>query len=234
MNYYKLQDRIHMNRFAAAYSGIVSTKEDRKKNDYYPTPPVATWSLIEQEAAWGGIPESIWEPAAGRGWMAREFRRCEYDVLATDLFEYQNLLTPVCPNVDFLTIQPFANMAVITNPPYKNGLANVFMKKIIDCGKDGIIPYGALLVRLTFQESEKRRLLFKEYPPTRVHTFSTRFNCDDDLLEQGKQLGGVVAYAWYVWDFRVPKQLPVMDWIDTKAMLVSWEESNKIFPYIPK
>lgn len=45
-----------MNRFAAAYSGIVSTKEDRKKNDYYPTPPVATWSLIEQEAAWGGIP----------------------------------------------------------------------------------------------------------------------------------------------------------------------------------
>jgi hypothetical protein len=165
--------------------------------------------------------------------MAREFRRCHYDVLATDLFEYQNLLTPICPYVDFLTEPSFEGKAIITNPPYKNGLANEFMRKIIEGGQSGVTPYGALLVRLTFQEGEKRLKTFREYPPTRVYTFAGRFNCDDKLLEQGKQLGGMVAYAWYVWDFRYPKQLSTMEWIDTKAMLASWEESIKDWPMEP-
>jgi hypothetical protein len=81
------------------------------------------------------------------------------------------------------------------------------------------VKYFAFLVRLTFMESQGRLKLFQNTPPTRVYPFSKRFNCDDDYLSQGKQFGGMISYAWFVWDYRNGKTNQTnIHWIDTQEM----------------
>lgn len=202
---------------------IKSKSLDRKANDYYPTPPVATYSLIEMEdeLTERGFPQHVWEPAAGRGWMSVELERCGVKVESTDLFEYEDPLVPVTTGVDFLNAWESRAPAIITNPPYKNKLAERFLSK---CLRLEEVEYFALLVRLTFMESDGRLKLFKNSPPTRIYPFAARFNCDDDLLESGKQFGGMVAYAWFVWDYRDGKTASTnLHWIDTKEMFAKRE-----------
>lgn len=208
---------------AKAYAGVKPTNPDRKENDYYPTAPVATYSLIamEDELTERGFPTNVWEPAAGRGWMSFELERCGVKTVSTDLFGYEDPIVPVESGVDFLNAWDSRAPAIVTNPPYKNKLADKFMTKCLrleDC------EYFALLVRLTFMESQGRLPTFQQSPPTRVYPFAKRFNCDDDYLASGKQFGGMIAYAWFVWDYRDGKTTQTnMHWIDTQKMYVQRE-----------
>jgi hypothetical protein len=203
---------------AKAYSGVKSTDPNRKANDYYPTAPVATFSLIEMEDRISeGFPTKVWEPAAGRGWMSQELQNNGVEVISTDLFGYEDPLLPIKTGVDFLTYSGYSLApAIVTNPPYKNKLAERFLSK---CLRMEEVEYFAFLVRLTFMESQGRLKLFQTNPPTRVYPFSKRFNCDDDYLAQGKQFGGMISYAWFVWDYRYGlTDKTNMHWIDTQEM----------------
>ena len=64
----------------SAYA-VVSSSVDRVENDYYPTPPVATYALIKTL----DVPDKIWEPAAGRGWISHELIRNGKNVYSSDL-----------------------------------------------------------------------------------------------------------------------------------------------------
>lgn len=172
---------------------IISTNKDtRKKNDYYPTPPIATWALMDKFD--DVIPKEIWEPAAGRGWISRELAD-KYDrvVTSTDLHSYKNSLIKVYTGLDYLNTEMKIS-AVITNPPYKHGLAEAFVRKAIKESE-----FVAMFLRLTFMEGKGRYQLFNDYPPN-VNVFSSRMNCDEDQFDTIKgQSGGMVAYAWFVW-----------------------------------
>lgn len=202
--------------FSKVYGGVRTNGVDRRENDYYPTAPVATYALLRTDAD-RLIGNRILEPAAGRGWMAREMKRCGYHVIARDKFVYPSAFVEV-EQRDFLEPEkPTVARNVITNPPYKNDLAQRFVERALDDG----YSYVAMLVRLTWMESKTRLGLFRDRPPSRIYPFSGRFNCDEAMLGDGKQLGGMIAFAWFVWDYYAPLRTTV-DWIDTEEMYGRW------------
>ena len=56
----------------------------RQKDDWYPTPEIATRRLLDVEM----FDEQIWEPAAGDGAISRVLKTACYDVISSDLNDY--------------------------------------------------------------------------------------------------------------------------------------------------
>jgi hypothetical protein len=202
----------------SSYSRIKTNSISRSENDFYPTPPVATYALVRKYP--GLKTMAIDEPAAGRGWMARELDRCGAMVNATDLFCYDDPLFPVDFGSDFLErTESGKDRAMITNPPFKNDGAEKFVRHAFELNYSFI----AIFARITFLESMKRYRLFTEKKLHGVYIFSGRVNCDETLFEQDKQMGGLIAYGWFVWIPGSMKMWPTISWIDTKTMLEDWK-----------
>lgn len=205
---------------------VRSSEKVSNGNDHYPTPPLATYALIQHRPP----PLRIWEPAAGRGWMAWELERNGYQVTASDLFPYENqIVGNISSGKDFLDpnlLDPTSH-GIITNPPYGRDMAQKFIEKAtIE------YPYVAMLCRLTFAESMKRHVMFTEtHRPTDVYCFSGRFSCEEKSFLSAP-MRGMIAYAWWVWDKRIDPSRLVYDqrptrmhWINTREVYESWLES---------
>ena len=152
--------------------------------DFFPTPPWATFALIENEAFKG----DIWESACGNGAMSNVLSQTGQQVISSDLFDRgfgdvgEDFLRPRrrAPNI-------------VTNPPYnaaegfvQSGLSQSSMK-------------FALLLRLAFLEGANRaNTIFAKSPPSRVWVFSERITFyPAGAVQKGS---GTTAYAWFVWD----------------------------------
>jgi hypothetical protein len=197
--------------FFAATVGSGNYKDvDRKANDYYPTPPIATYCLLK---SWQ-IPYRVWEPAAGRGHLSAELGRNGHSVVSTDLFEYEDPLLHIITGVDFLRSPIPAGLAIeaiVTNPPYKNGNAEKFISHAIELE----VSLIAFLARLQFVTGKGRYdRVFSRTPPSAVMT--KRVLCDESAVD-ATGIGGMLEYAWYVWDRRVHRSDTVMRWIDVDA-----------------
>lgn len=213
--------------FAKMYGGVRDEDRERASNDYYPTPPWATYALIEREKThidkhMATVGSYVWEPAAGRGWMARELAR-HYPVIATDLFPREDAFFCTSEPVDFLGADPaeFASgapAAIITNPPYARNMAEAFAERAVETS-----PYVAMLCRLTWAESKKRFDFFRKHPPSVVLVFSQRFSCDERFFDDSKSEGGMVAYAWWVWDRNRPGESKI-GWVEPGG-LERWKSS---------
>lgn len=63
----------------------------------------------------------------------------------------------------------------------------------------------------TFLEGQKRKSMFKEYPPKKIYVFSKRIACakngDFSLARSG-----TITYAWFVWE-KGYKENPQIKWI---------------------
>jgi len=199
----------------------------RRQNDCYPTPPFVTYALSRVES----LPRVILEPACGRGWMSRELLRLGHEVLSHDIHIYDDPLIKNIVPIDYLNCVSMAPHVegVVTNPPYANDLAQKFIEKTLEH-----YEYGAFLCRLTFAESQRRYKLFSERPPARVWAFSQRFSCDESRFDSDP-LGGMVAYAWWVWDHTYLKPQDCiqtsMRWIDTRKMYDEWRQDAARKPY---
>ena len=152
--------------------------------DFYPTPPWATYALIDNEK----FSQNIWEPACGDGAMSEVFLNAGYDVKSSDLYDrgYGD------GSKDFLESNTnFDN--IITNPPFHS--AEGFVKKCTELANNKF----ALLLRLAFLESANRaNTIFHVNPPSRVWVFSERITFYPKGVKRGGS--GTTAYAWYVWD----------------------------------
>jgi hypothetical protein len=183
---------------------IINSK-NRKENDFYPTAPVATQSLIEN----CNIPKTIWEPCAGKGHISKELIRNGFDVFSSDLFSYNDsLISNIKTDYDFQTCDLPDVEGVITNPPFKSNLPQKLIERCLDK-----YSFIAIFCRLTFMESGRRYNLFKNNPPSKILVFSERVNCDEKLFyPKEKQIGGMVAYAWFIWDKNL-NETNKIDWI---------------------
>ncbi len=209
--------------FERMYGGRRKDSAKRNENDYYPTPPFVTYALHYHE----NLPKYIWEPACGRGWMARELRRLDYRCFASDLHEY-DVLTDYTPGIDFLDSYHDNYDSVVTNPPYTQNMAQKFIERTIF---EKRFLYGAFLLRLNFAESETRLKLFQSSPPTRVRVFAHRFSCVENMFVDNP-MGGMVSYAWWIWDWRYGKNdSTTMSWIDGKNCYSMWKEDVTAKPY---
>lgn len=178
------------------YSGVKKNDPSRTKNDFYPTPPLATYILHK----YGNLPKNIVEPCAGRGNISIELIRNGYNVESFDLHEYDNQLCNIKTGEDVLTLQkPHTAEALVTNPPYHKDLPRLIAEK-------GVAEYDvtALFVRLTFLEGKKRKKLFTKHPPSDIIFLSDRIRFDAvhaglvEPINKKDQLGGMIAYCWVI------------------------------------
>jgi hypothetical protein len=163
-------------------------------NDLYESPPEAVRALIAAEP----LPHRIWEPACGPGSIVQVLRAAGHDVYATDLVDYHS---PHQDESGFDFLMPFPVPpeieAIVTNPPFKN--AEEFVAKALT-----LVSKVAMLLRLAFIESEKRRRILDTGQLARVHVFRNRLpmmhRAGQGIEEAERHNSSSIAFAWFVWD----------------------------------
>jgi hypothetical protein len=112
----------------------------------YETPACATRALLRVEA----LPFRIWEPAAGRGAIARVLREHGHQVVAEDLRAYDGA-ERVRPGRDFFaaTAAPADCHMIVTNPPFRH--ADRFIRHGL-----ALVPKVIVLLRLAALEGTGR------------------------------------------------------------------------------
>lgn len=167
-----------------AFKPTTKRSADLDGPDFYPTPPWATYALIDNETFHG----DIWECACGDGTMSEVLATLGSRVKSSDLYDrgFGEI------GVDFLKTKRRAKN-IITNPPYNSA------EGFVATGLKQADSKFALLLRLAFLEGANRaRTIFLVNPPSRVWVFSERIT----FYPKGapRAGGGTTAYAWFVWD----------------------------------
>lgn len=178
-------------------------------DDLYQSPPEAVTALLGVEK----IPAKVWEPACGPGSIVRVLRSRGHDVLATDLVDYASPHQDHS-GVDFLIpgiAESYGGQgrAIVTNPPFKN--AHEFIVRALSMS-----GYVAMLLRLAFLESEKRRDVLDKSCLARVHVFRKRLPMMHREGWEGRKANSGMAFAWFIWDktHSGPVELRRLSWED--------------------
>ena len=152
--------------------------------DFYPTPPWATFALIENEKFSG----SIWESACGDGAMSRVLAETGSTISSSDMYDRGFGEA----GVDFRFAKSEAEN-IVTNPPFNAA------EEFVHSGLKLAQKKFALLLRLAFLEGAGRQhSIFNKAPPSKVWVFSERITFYPKNVEQ--KGSGTTAYAWFVWD----------------------------------
>jgi hypothetical protein len=180
------------------YANIGSSDGTRDPVDRYETPDSVTEALLSRVGLY--LPDHVREPACGTGRMTRVLERYGHEVHATDLVE---------DGLDFLD-ETEGCEAVVTNPPYRNGLALAFLKKALEVTDDGPV---ALLVRLGFLGTQERGSFLADHRPSGLIFISRRilfYKADGTRIS-----GQAHDHCWAIWnvpmdhqvDFALPEEL---------------------------
>src|SRR5262249_1688553 len=121
------------------------------------------------------IPHEIWEPAVGRGAIARVLESAGHRVIGTDLIDYG---VGYEGGVDFLKVHTRFTDCIVTNPPFK--IANAFVAHALE-----LCPRVIMLLRLAFLESERRTGILEGRGLARVHVFRKRLPMMHRALRRG-------------------------------------------------
>jgi len=173
---------------ALAYVGF-NQKDNRVKNDFYPTPPEATQVLLDRYKFDG----NIWECACGNGSMSKVLIENKYDVYSSDLIDRgygEN-------GIDFLkTYKKFDN--IVTNPPFN--LSTEFTLQALQLANKNV----AMLNKLSFLEGINRKnKIFIKNKLKYIWVFSKRVKFGGN---------GLMAFAWFIFDNNYNGK-PTLDWI---------------------
>lgn len=185
------------------YARAIAPTAEREKDDFYPTCPEATIALLSLEQ----FSDRVWEPACGDGAISKIFEERGHSVVSTDLVSrgYGQ------PGVDFLLEHKLAAPDIITNPPFK--LAEQFVLHGLGLGACKI----AMLLRVAWLEGEERkRRIFDTTPLARVHISSRRLTMMRGGTDGGRGGGGMIAFAWFVWDVDFKGPAPTLQFFDWK------------------
>lgn len=175
--------------FAVLGASNHSTNE-REKNDYYATDPVAMELLLDIEQ----FSPDIWECACGEGHLSKVLESRGYHVMSTDLVDRGFGE----PGVDFLKSDIMFDGDIITNPPYK--FAKEFVEHAIEHVTNG--HRVAMFLKVQFLEGKARRELFEKYPPQYIYVSTNRICCckNGDFSPEQRKNNSAQAYAWYIWE----------------------------------
>lgn len=178
---------------------IIPDAANREKDDFYPTPPAGTRALLDVEKFDG----AIWEPACGDGAISRELEAVGYEVVSTDLVDrgYGQ------GRIDFMMERASLAPNIVTNPPFK--YIEPFVCKALELTTGKV----AILARLAFLEGARRRQMFETTPLARVWVFSRRLAISRSGEVWRSKQGGMVAFAWFVWD-HAHDGPPTLGWIE--------------------
>ena len=182
------------------------SKSERVENDYYATPYESTRALLDIEKFEG----DFIEPCVGGGHIVEILK--EYypnsKIIGVDLVDRGYKDTIVSNYFDYTFNGDFN---VVTNPPYS--LAQEFLEHSMEQIQEG--KKVAMFLKIQFLEGNKRKELFKKYPPKIIHVFSKRQNPwrnGSNVDEKGKPWSSTMCFAWFVWE-KGYKGQPIINWI---------------------
>lgn len=174
----------------------VNPKAERQTEDFYATDPKALEIFLDKLNKDGINLSSVWEPSCGMGHLAEVLKKNGYLELATDLIDRGYGLGGVDFLGDYLLDRSNTWKGdILTNPPFK--LAEKFVEKGMSLLEDG--NKLILFLKIQFLEGQKRKELFKKYPPKYVYVNSARQLCAKDG-EFEKYTATTQFYAWYVFE----------------------------------
>lgn len=201
------------------YVGVNKADSNRKNNDLYRTPPIATYILEK----YSNIPKCVVEPCAGYGNISAELIRHGHHVKSYDLHAYKQSIVNIDTGIDVMTLEkPAGYTGLITNPPYHKNLPMKIALKALE-----EYDYVALLVRLTYLEGKRRKPLFDAYPPNQLIFFSDRIRFDNahiEPIEKKDQIGGMIAYAWVIWDSPEQAKNTILTWALMEKEYDEWRQ----------
>lgn len=181
-----------MNKLNLIMGAQNGAKTKREENDFYATHPDTVVSFLKESSLDNVIfSNDIWECACGKGHISETLLKLGYNVYSTDLINRGYGIVQ-----DFLMCDKPFNGDIITNPPYK--YATEFVYKRLNLLQDD--KYLCLFLKLQFLEGEKRKKLFKEFPPKYIYIHSKRQKIarNGDFEKYGKNSNSL-AFCWIVW-----------------------------------
>lgn len=182
----------------------------RDPDDFQPTPPEPTRSLLHYEAWRLKDFTDIWEMACGDGRMAQLIQMAGFSVHKSDLID-----RGCCAELkDFFAYTEAPARAGITNPPYNKtnfrdgGGAWVWHAlDVLD------LEYLALLLPWPWPAAAGSAKLWKEHEPSRVYLMRWKI----DFSGEGQP---PMNNGWWIWDRKNPPnprcQLLMMDRVDDR------------------
>ena len=177
-----------------------------RAHDLYETPACATEALLRHVR----LPWSIWEPAAGRGAIARVLRAAGHNVVSSDLVAYPGADADIATSVDFLRVRMrpigVAVEAIVTNPPYGDGLRDAFIRHGLRLG----LPVVALLPLGTLAGDGRSDLIDDHLAEVLIGRERLPMMHRDGW--QGPRASSAIAFAWFVWD-RSHGGPPTLGWL---------------------
>ena len=180
---------------ALAYVGH-NSNNDREKDDFYPTPPQATQSLLDRQKFEG----NIWECACGNGAMSEIIIKSGYNVYSSDLIDRGYGET----GIDFLKSDKKVDN-IVTNPPFK--LATEFTLKSFELARKKVV----MLSKISYLEGIKRReLIFNKNKLEKVLIFTRRVPFKKESTQT--KASGLMAFGWFIYDVNYNGK-PTIDWI---------------------
>ena len=87
--------------------------------------------------------------------------------------------------------------------------------------------YVAFFVRLTFLEGKERGKFFETNPPTDIIITSDRIRFHESLVEpveKKDQLGGMIAYAWIIFDKKSKNENTKITWVTLGDQYDEWRK----------
>jgi len=173
----------------------------REVDDFYATDPIAAKLLLQNEKLY-----NVWECACGKGHLSEVFKDAGVLGISSDKVDRGYGIT-----INFLNEERVWRGDIVTNPPYK--YASEFIEKAISLVEGG--SKVCMFLKIQFLEGKKRKELFKKYPPKTIYVSSSKILCaknaEFERMKSGG--GGVVAYAWFVWEKGFSGD-PVVKWIN--------------------
>lgn len=192
-------------------------RPDRHPQDWYVE---QTWTVraLMQEIVFDRDPHHVvWDPCCGLGTIPCAFASAGFKAVGTDLV---NRWLPTEPahlflgEHDFLgdqvhLLENWARLSIVANVPYKNGVAERFVRRALLTATG----FVCILLPLSWRACEGRFGFFREYPPKLKLEF-----CDRPSMPPGTALAdvhpdtgrltawkrGQTDYMWLVWDAAEP------------------------------
>lgn len=184
----------------------------RVVGDFYVEPRWAVDQLIGAETFTG----TVHDPACGSGTIPSQFRSAGIPATGSDIVHREFGNGAVCDFFADATVRD----NIVANPPYK--LAEEFARHALRMAGYKV----ALILPISFLESQRRDDLYERFPPARVLIFARRPSMPPGVMPDGNETrdahgaviqptgkGGMTPFAWFVWDHgyrgeTVMKRLP--------------------------
>lgn len=156
--------------------------DDRREDDFYPTPWEATEALMNAEEPWLRQFDEVDEPACGEGHMADVIRGHGKTVHSSDL-----VYRGYGRRADFLSKNfERKGAALISNPPFSH--AEDFIKQAYALRYE----YIAMILKCNYWHTSGRLPLWHSHKPVRVYPYSWRI----DFTGGGGNHFDCIAVIW--------------------------------------